>query len=56
VLEDDTHLSMVFFIASLVVLLWAVASLSRRRSSGIQTKLGQMSERWLIEHRASHGP
>jgi len=46
---------MLLLIACLVVLISAVGVFSRRRTGSSQGNLGQMSERWLIEHRAAHG-
>ena len=41
-------------LAAVVLLLLLVLSESRLRTRLSPPTLGQMSERWLIEHRASH--
>ena len=41
-------------IACLVVLTWVVIFEIRRRTAVAPASLGEMSERWLSQHRGSH--
>ena len=43
-----------FLIVCLVALVWIVGSDLRLRADVNPVKLGWMSERWLMEYRASH--